>query len=102
MNITTIVFKQFIKILISLLGIALVAIQNIQNSYPLTTKVILIEESVITSIDYYGNSWTFESEENWNYHDIATLVINGKGTEDISDDEIILVKNDGNFDTFIN
>ena len=59
--------------------------------YALTTVVVELEteNDVVTCEDFNGNLWEFEGCEDWVIGDIASLLMNDKGTEKIYDDTII-------------
>lgn len=59
--------------------------------YVLTTVVVELdtENDVVICEDFNGNLWEFEGCEDWVIGDIASLLMNDKGTEKIYDDTII-------------
>ena len=71
--------------------------------YPLTTRVVEVDEDadLVTCEDFNGNLWEFEGCEDWQEGDIASLLMNSKGTEKIFDDEILLAHYNGTFEGWI-
>ena len=63
--------------------------------YPLTTKVIKVENDTVTIKDNNGFIWEFKGSEDWEVKDICTCIMNDKGTQTIFDDEIVTTKYDG-------
>ena len=74
--------------------------QSNETLYPLTTRVVEVDEEadLVTCEDFNGNLWEFEGCEDWQDGDICSLLMNDKGTEEIFDDEIILMHYDGTFE----
>ena len=72
------------------------------NEYALTTQVVQVdyENDVVVCQDFNGNLWKFKGCEDWLYGDIASMVMNDKGTPEKYDDEIISVRYGGWFDGF--
>lgn len=70
------------------------------NLYALTTKVVMIDypTDVVWCEDYNGNIWEFYGCEDWAIDDIASLLMNDKGTELIYDDEIVGTRYNGSFE----
>lgn len=68
--------------------------------YPLTTKVVMVDYStdVVWCKDYNGNVWEFYGCEDWAIGDVASLLMNDNGTENISDDEIMSARYQGTFE----
>lgn len=64
--------------------------KNSENLYPLTTVVVDVSEATdtVTVKDYNGNLWQFKGTEDWEVDDIATLLMDSNGTEEIKDDFI--------------
>ena len=74
---------------------------TVQTSvYPLTTKVVMVDypTDVVWCEDFNGNIWEFYGCEDWCVNDIASLLINDNGTENIYDDEIMSAKYNGTFE----
>ena len=61
------------------------------RAYALTTVIFRISEGndTVTAIDYNGNLWTFQGVEDWAVGDVASLLMDSRGTDKISDDIII-------------
>ena len=61
-----------------------------ENIYPMTSVVVDVSEATdtVTVKDYNGNLWQFKGVEDWEIDDIATLLMNDNGTEEIKDDFI--------------
>jgi hypothetical protein len=70
------------------------------QTYPLTTKVVRVDydEDIVVCQDFNGNEWTFNGCEDWAEGDIASLLMNDKGTTIIYDDEIIDARYSGWFE----
>lgn len=71
---------------------------NIQdNIYPETGTVIVVDEQedTVTVEDFNGNQWEFLGAEDWMVGDICSMIMDGKGTDEIYDDEIIAAKYSG-------
>lgn len=68
--------------------------------YALTTVVVNLdaENDVVTCKDFNGNLWEFEGCSDWAIDDIATLLMNDKGTRNIYDDEMIRARYQGTFE----
>ena len=71
-----------------------------ENNYALTTKVVMIDypTDVVWCKDFNGNIWEFYGCEDWAIGDIASLLMNDKGTENIEDDEIMSARYNGTFE----
>ena len=71
-----------------------------ETQYALTTKVIALnyENDIVQCQDFNGNIWEFYGCEDWSVDDIASMVMNDKGTEIIYDDEIESVRYNGWFE----
>lgn len=70
------------------------------EDYALTTKVVELdrENDVVVCKDFNGNLWEFYGCEDWQLGDIASLLMNNHGTEQIFDDEIELARYNGTFE----
>lgn len=68
--------------------------------YALTTEVVELdhENDVVVCEDFNGNLWEFYGCEDWQVGDIASLLMNSHGTEQIFDDEIELARYNGTFE----
>jgi hypothetical protein len=71
-----------------------------ETFYALTTKVVMIDYTtdIVWCEDYNGNIWEFYGCEDWAIDDIASLLMNDKGTENIEDDEIMSARYNGTFE----
>lgn len=67
------------------------------HEYPETFVVVAVdpEHDFITLQDFSGYTWTWNSCEDWQVGDIASAIMNSNGTEDITDDQIIMLKYSG-------
>lgn len=72
-------------------GYVPVQTQMREDLYALTTKVTSINEETdeVECEDFNGNIWVFKGVSDWCEGDIASLVMDSKGTKDIYDDEIV-------------
>lgn len=63
------------------------------NLYTMNAMVFELEEEndLVVIEDFYGNLWDFGGIDNWAVGDICSVVMDDMGTENIFDDEIILV-----------
>lgn len=68
-----------------------------EKEYPLTAVVVELntENDIVVCEDYAGNTWEFFGVEDWIEGDIASMIVNDKGTTKIKDDEIVLVRYGG-------
>jgi len=68
--------------------------------YAITTKVVWMdrETDVVWCEDYNGNLWEFYGCEDWCINDIACLLMNDNGTENIYDDEVMSIRYQGTFE----
>lgn len=59
--------------------------------YALTTEVTSVNENTdeVECEDFNGNIWVFKGVSDWCEGDIASLIMDNKGTKDIYDDEIV-------------
>ena len=64
------------------------------NLYPLTTRVIQIDEDsdCVSVEDCMGNLYSFIGIEEWETDMTCTVIMDSKGTETIDDDEIVSVR----------
>ena len=64
------------------------------NLYPLTTRVIQIDEDsdCVSVEDCMGNLYSFIGIEEWETGMTCTVIMDSKGTETIDDDEIVSVR----------
>ena len=70
----------------------------VHRYYPLAAQVYDLDYrgDFVTLVDAGGNAWGFTGCEDWMRGDIAALLMDSKGTGNISDDEIIMVRYAGN------
>ena len=73
-----------------------------KSTYALTTQVVQVdyENDVVVCQDFNGDLWEFSGCEDWLYGDIASMVMNDKGTPEKYDDEIVSVRYGGWLDGF--
>ena len=76
------------------------AVLPIGKTYPMTTKVVGIDKAhdIVILEDANGNLWEYEGCEDWEEGDIASLLMNDKGTATIYDDEIVMIRYNGTFE----
>jgi len=93
------------KILIMLLALSAVSLTSCFRAadsvqYAKTTKVIEVNRITDTVVceDYNGNQWEFTECEDWEVGDVATLLMNDNGTENIYDDTIVEARYNGAFE----
>lgn len=65
--------------------------------YPLVAFVTEINtnENLISVTDSSGQIWQFSDSSNWRNGDVCSMIMNDNGTENIFDDEIVVVRNEG-------
>lgn len=71
--------------------------EMMSHIYPMSgivTEVNRQEDRVVVT-DSTGNEWEFDGAEDWRTGDIAAMIMEDNGTEEIYDDEIIDVQYDG-------
>lgn len=73
--------------------------QHDKNLYGMTAVVTHISEATdtVTIQDFNGNLWQFKGVEDWEVGDVASCIMDSKGTTLIKDDEIVKVKYSGYF-----
>lgn len=66
---------------------------KVEDIYPLCGIVTEVDykKNYIVIEDFTGNLWIWEDAEDWGRKDIASMIMNNKGTETIVDDEIMKV-----------
>lgn len=71
-----------------------------ESVYPMTTRVIVVDydEDTVVCEDFNGNRWAFNGCEDWEVGDIASLLMNDKGTKIAYDDEIVDARYNGWFE----
>ena len=67
--------------------------KNCDNLYPLSGIVTAVDyrKDYIVIEDFTGNLWIWEGAEDWGVKDIASMIMDDKGTDSITDDEIVKV-----------
>lgn len=67
--------------------------KKIDNLYPLCGIVTEVDykKDYIVIEDFTGNLWVWEGAEDWGRKDIASMIMDDKGTDSITDDEIVKV-----------
>lgn len=75
-----------------ILILILTALTASADVYPMTAKVISVDyaEDVVLVQDYNGFIFAFEGCEDWFEGDGASMVMDDNGTEDITDDVILM------------
>lgn len=63
--------------------------------YPMTTVVDRVENDIVYCVDFNGEEWAFSGEEDWSKGDYCSMLMDDRGTEEITDDKIIDCKYDG-------
>jgi len=73
---------------------------QINHEYPETFVVVAVdpEHDFITLQDFNGYTWNWGSCEDWQQGDIAAAIMDSNGTENITDDRIIMLKYSGYID----
>lgn len=68
-----------------------------EKEYPLTALVVNLDEenNIVECEDYAGNIWKFYGIEDWYNGDLVSMIMNDKGTANITDDEIVMVRYGG-------
>lgn len=98
------IISQIISLFLSLLAMfnTMTPASVEEKEYPMTTQVVCVdyENDIVVCQDFNGNLWEFSGCEDWMYGDIASMIMNDKGTPTIYDDEIVSVRYDGYFDGF--
>lgn len=90
------------KRILVVLGVILYAAFTISGVthtyYPLAATVCDVDyrHDVVTMIDGAGNSWSFNGCEDWMRGDIVAMIMDGCGTQEIYDDEIVMLRYAGN------
>ena len=77
---------------------SLIPVEETQNNvYPLTTVVVALdaENDVVTCQTISGLLFEFYGVEDWQVGDIASMIMDTRGTEIVLDDIILEVKYDG-------
>lgn len=86
-----------VSVILFALVIVLIIINPSKDMYAMTTKVVRVSKAndTVTVKDFNGNYWQFKGVEDWDVGDICSCVMDNKGTEEITDDEIISTHYDG-------
>lgn len=94
--------KTFIALLgvvsaVSFAGASYVGEPIPKNYYAMTAVVSDLDYAgcVVTVENANGFSWCFSGTEDWIIGDVASLIMDGKGTETILDDEIVSIRYSG-------
>jgi hypothetical protein len=71
--------------------------EMMSHVYPMSGIVTEVnrQENRVVVTDSTGNEWEFDGAEDWHTGDIAAMIMEDNGTEEIYDDEIIDVQYDG-------
>lgn len=97
----TAIVKTMLAIIAALFAIVnadpIPALPTVDNYYPNTAIVIDFNEAedLVICEDSAGNIWEFKGIEDWDEGDLVSMLIDGKGTPKIFDDEILLVRYGG-------
>jgi len=88
-------------ILVTLVLIALVPVPA-ESLYPLAGVVTDLdyEHDLVVVTDAAGNDWGFSGIEDWDYADIAAMIMDDRGTEDIRDDVIVDISYAGYYEYY--
>lgn len=62
--------------------------ENVRATTAVITGFNFTDDTVICA-DSAGNIWEFAGIEDWEFGDVVTLIFDTRGTEEISDDEIV-------------
>ena len=78
----------------------IILINNSRRLYGMTTVVthVSYDTDTVTVRDFNGNLWQFKDTEDWSVDDVATCIMDNKGTTLIKDDEILKVRYNGYFE----
>lgn len=84
-------------ILALMAAITLIGHQEPAHEYPETFIVVAVDQDhdFITLQDFNGYTWNWNGCDDWMIGDIASAIMDSKGTEAIQDDEIIELKYSG-------
>jgi hypothetical protein len=63
------------------------------NYYANTAVVTEVDKAnnLVTVEDCNGNTWQFTETEDWEFADTCSMLMDNKGTQNVSDDEIIQI-----------
>ena len=64
---------------------------RLSAKYPNLTKIVEIDRinHVVTCVDFNGNLWEFEEDDDWCVGDYCNLLMDDCGTDEIYDDVIV-------------
>ena len=98
-------FKEVVCVVLVLavvatLGATIANRVRMKNWYGMAGVVTHISEATdtVTIEDYNGNLWQFKGVEDWSLGDVASCIMDSKGTVFIKDDEIVKVQYSGAFE----
>lgn len=85
-------------IVLMLLSMLLVQTTTTTEEYPRTMIVteVDIEADLVILEDNVGFEWQFYGVEDWEVNDICSCIMNDNGTENITDDSIVMTRYNGN------
>ena len=87
--------KKILIILITVIGVALaILLLAFGNRRTIEAEVVKVENNTVTFKDVTNNLWEYETDVYY-LNDKVILTLNDKGTEFITDDEIIKIKKVG-------
>ena len=87
--------KKILIILITVIGVTLaILLLAFGNRRTIEAEVVKVENNTITFKDVTNNLWEYETDVYY-LNDKVILTLNDKGTEFITDDEIIKIKKVG-------
>ena len=87
--------KKILIILITVIGVTLaILLLAFGNRRTIEAEVVKVENNTVTFKDVTNNLWEYETDVYY-LNDKVILTLNDKGTEFITDDEIIKIKKVG-------
>jgi hypothetical protein len=92
-NMVAVIFIIPLLFVIFMWGITTIA-KTETDIYPLLTIVTEVDgdKDLVTVEDNNGFIWQFEGVDDWKEGDLCNCLMNGRGTEEIFDDEIIITR----------
>lgn len=93
--------KKFDMVLFVLAMVALVVILVVRpfeqkgTEYPKVFTVVEVHADRVVLVDFLGEEWQIDNEDDWFTGDVAAAIMNDMGTEDITDDQIVAIQCDG-------
>lgn len=91
--------KKFVTVFIASILVFLCVVSTVAalkrfDEYPQSMIVVQVDKATntVTCKDANGNLWQFKGCEDWMVDDVAAMIMNNKGTAEISDDEIIAIR----------